>query len=124
MPTTLISPLTLTYHLNGLAHTTEGVCSLVVRSMLRRRQQIILVVRPTGNGATRLRPARKLHANPRPLFVNAAREGGLIQHRAALPQMVLEQQIAAAVGSGQDIGGCTQVHRLTVKHGNLVRFQP
>ena len=34
------------------------------------------------------------------------------------------QQIAAAVGSGRDIGGCTQAHRLTVKHGNLVRFQP
>ena len=97
---------------------------LVARSMLRRRQQIILVVRPTGNGTTRLRPARKLPANPRPLFVNAAREGGLIQHRAALPRMVLEQQIAAAVGSGRDIGGGTQVHRRTVKHGDLLRFQP
>ena len=38
--------------------------------------------------------------------------------------MVQEQQIAAAVGSGRNIGGGTQAHRLTVKHGNLVRFQP
>ena len=124
MPTTLISPLTLNIPSERLRPHHRGDCSLVARSMSRRRQQIILVVRPTGNGATRLRPARKLPANPRPLFVNAAREGGLIQHRAALARMVQEQQIAAAVGSGRDIGGCTQVHRLTVKHGNLVRFQP
>ena len=110
--------------MNGFAHTSEEDCSIVARSMLRQRQQIILVVRPTGNGATRLRPARKLPANPRPLFVNAARQGGLIQHRAALARMVQEQQVAAAVGSGRNIGGGTQVHRLTVKHGNLVRFQP
>ena len=124
MPTTLISPLTLNIPCERLRPHHRGDCSLVVRSMLRRRKQIIPVVRPTGNGATRLRPARKLPANPRPLFVNAAREGGLIQHRAALPRMVQEQQITAAVGSGRDIGACTQVRRLTVKHGNLVRFQP